>query len=152
MTKFLVLIIGSVLAFIPVSGMFAPTPQPPAQPAAAPQGIRLVADISDRALYVLDGSKQYSFPAGFGPTTPLGRFAITSKIADPIYEDPNTGAIAPGVLGPWFFGFKNTSRGYYGIHAGDIITPSNGCIRLREPDVRAIAAVVEPGVPLEIRP
>ncbi|RMH41275.1 MAG: murein L,D-transpeptidase [Gammaproteobacteria bacterium] len=142
-----------VLTMIPVLGAISdPTPTANPNPRTTSQGVRLIADISDRALYVLDGGGQHGFPAGFGDTTPLGQFAISSKIKDPLYENPKTGAVFPGALGPWFFGFKNSPEGYYGIHAGDIDAPSDGCIRLREADVMAIAPLISPGTPIEIRP
>ncbi|HIK40410.1 L,D-transpeptidase [Thermoleptolyngbya sp. M55_K2018_002] len=155
--KLLTPAIASVLAFIPVFGMLTSDPQQnPAsvQPSQrSPQGVRLVADVSDRALYLLKpAGTQQAYPAGFGPTTPFGQFQITSKIPNPTYQNPQTGEISKGVLGEWFLGFRNAPEGYYGIHEGDIHQPSNGCIRLNEFDLRAIAAQVTLGTPIEIRP
>ncbi|RKP55072.1 L,D-transpeptidase [Cohnella endophytica] len=108
---------------------------------------RIIVDLSDRALYLLDGDIVVrSFPVGIGKMltkTPAGEYTIVDKQANP-----------GGPFGVFWMGL---SRPHYGIHGTDDPASigrevSHGCIRMYNEDVLQLAAIVPIGTRVTIRP
>ncbi|WP_027090931.1 L,D-transpeptidase [Cohnella thermotolerans] len=108
---------------------------------------RMIVDLSDRQLYLLDGNVvQRGFPVGIGrmvTQTPVGEYTIVNKQANP-----------GGPFGAFWMGL---SKPHYGIHGtndpssiGKIV--SHGCVRMHNRDVVALAALVPIGTRVTIRP
>lgn len=107
---------------------------------------RIIVDLSDRTLYLLDGNKVLrGFPVGIGKMltqTPEGEYTIINKA-------PNPG----GPFGAYWMGL---SRPHYGIHGtndpssigGEV---SHGCIRMFNQDVVQLAGIVPIGTRVTIR-
>lgn len=107
---------------------------------------RIIVDLSDRTLYLLDGNKVLrGFPVGIGKMltqTPVGEYTIINKA-------PNPG----GPFGSYWMGL---SRPHYGIHGtndpssigGEV---SHGCIRMFNQDVVQLAGIVPIGTRVTIR-
>lgn len=107
---------------------------------------RIIVDLSDRTLYLLDGNKVLrGFPVGIGKMltqTPVGEYTIINKA-------PNPG----GPFGAYWMGL---SRPHYGIHGtndpssigGEV---SHGCIRMFNQDVVQLAGIVPIGTRVTIR-
>lgn len=107
---------------------------------------RIIVDLSDRALYLLDGNNVLrGFPVGIGKMltqTPQGEYTIINKA-------PNPG----GPFGAYWMGL---SRPHYGIHGtndpssigGEV---SHGCIRMFNQDVVQLAGIVPIGTRVTIR-
>lgn len=107
---------------------------------------RIIVDLSDRNLYLLDGNKVLrEFPVGIGKMltqTPVGEYTIINKA-------PNPG----GPFGAYWMGL---SRPHYGIHGtndpssigGEV---SHGCIRMFNQDVTQLAGIVPIGTRVTIR-
>ncbi|MCL6445443.1 MAG: L,D-transpeptidase [Alicyclobacillus sp.] len=107
---------------------------------------RIIVDLSDRRLYLLDGDKVVrSFPVGIGKVatqTPIGEYRIINK-------QPNPG----GPYGAYWMGL---SRPHYGIHGTDRPSSigklvSRGCIRMYNSDVVLLASQVPVGTRVDIR-
>jgi lipoprotein-anchoring transpeptidase ErfK/SrfK len=98
---------------------------------------RIIVDLSDRNLYLLDGNSVVrSFPVGVGKIltkTPAGDYSIINKQANP-----------GGPFGAFWMGL---SRPHYGIHGTNDPSSigrevSHGCIRMHNEDVLQLAALV----------
>ncbi|NGM81010.1 L,D-transpeptidase [Paenibacillus sp. 7124] len=98
---------------------------------------RIIVDLSDRMLYLLDNNKVVrGFPVGIGKMltqTPVGEYTIVNKQANP-----------GGPFGVFWMGL---SRPHYGIHGtidpgsiGHLV--SRGCIRMYNTDVLALSRIV----------
>ncbi|WP_054023387.1 L,D-transpeptidase [Bacillus sp. FJAT-28004] len=107
---------------------------------------RIIVDLSDRQLYLLDGDVvTRAFPVGIGKMltqTPTGEFTIINK-------QPNPG----GPFGAFWMGL---SKPHYGIHGtndpssiGHIV--SHGCIRMYNDDVLALSKIVPINTRVTIR-
>ncbi|GIO10774.1 hypothetical protein J19TS2_03290 [Cohnella xylanilytica] len=108
---------------------------------------RIIVDLSDRRLYLLDGDIVVrEFPVGIGKMvtqTPVGDYTIINKQADP-----------GGPFGAFWMGL---SKPHYGIHGtndpssiGRLV--SHGCIRMYNEDVLALASLVPIHTRVTIRP
>ncbi|MEK3722250.1 L,D-transpeptidase [Paenibacillus sp. FSL H8-0034] len=108
--------------------------------------IRIIIDLSDRMLYLLDDNKvTRGFPIGIGKVltqTPVGVYTIINKV-------PNPG----GPFGAFWMGL---SRPHYGIHGtndpasiGHLV--SHGCVRMYNQDVLTLASMVSVGTEVTIR-
>ncbi|GIP38087.1 hypothetical protein J31TS4_13670 [Paenibacillus sp. J31TS4] len=107
---------------------------------------RIIVDLSERRLYLLDGGKViHAYPIGIGTAltqTPVGEYTIINK-------QPNPG----GPFGAFWMGL---SRPHYGIHGtnnpGSIGGPvSHGCIRMYNQDVLQLQKQVPVGTRVTIR-
>ncbi|MDQ0060640.1 L,D-transpeptidase [Paenibacillus harenae] len=108
---------------------------------------RIIVDLSDRMLHLLDGDiVTRSFPVGIGTMvtqTPTGEFTIINKQANP-----------GGPFGSFWMGL---SKPHYGIHGtnnpssiGHLV--SQGCIRMYNDDVVALSKLVPVRTRVTIRP
>lgn len=108
---------------------------------------RIIVDLSDRNLYLLDGNRVVrQFPVGIGKMvtkTPTGEFTIVNKQANP-----------GGPYGAFWMGL---SKPHYGIHGTN--DPSSigrevslGCIRMYNSDVVQLAEIVPVRTRVTIRP
>ncbi|MBU5674326.1 L,D-transpeptidase [Paenibacillus brevis] len=107
---------------------------------------RIIVDLSDRTLYLLDGNNVLrGFPVGIGKMltqTPQGEYTIINKASNP-----------GGPFGAYWMGL---SRPHYGIHGtndpssigGEV---SHGCIRMFNQDVVQLAGIVPIGTRVTIR-
>ena len=139
------------------------------KPATKAASISLVK--SERVLQVLDRSGQVlaQFPVSLGSPRdelPAGRLKIVSELKDPVFHyDPakireskrtdSKAKIAPGPNNPVGVVWLGLSKPHYGIHGTP--TPSNigrietnGCIHLTNWDALKLAAMVSPGVPVDV--
>jgi L,D-transpeptidase ErfK/SrfK len=152
------------MGFYPI---FAPPELPPLQPMlpeAAPE-VRLVIRRSDRRVYVYhDDTVVETFPIAVGREgweTPLGSYAVLSKIENPGWTNPFTGEVIPpgpdNPLGERWIGFWTDGNNYIGFHG----TPnresvgraaSHGCIRMYNENVRRLYDMVELGTPVMVEP
>lgn len=107
---------------------------------------RIIVDLSDRSLYLLDGNTVLrGFPVGIGKMltqTPQGEYSIINKA-------PNPG----GPFGAYWMGL---SRPHYGIHGTNDPSSigrevSHGCIRMFNQDVVQLAGIVPIGTRVTIR-
>ncbi|EFM12870.1 ErfK/YbiS/YcfS/YnhG family protein [Paenibacillus curdlanolyticus YK9] len=107
---------------------------------------RIIVDLSDRQLYLLDGDIVVNaYPVGIGKMltrTPTGEFRIINK-----QENPG---------GPFGVLWMGLSKPHYGIHGtnepasiGKVV--SHGCIRMYNNDVLALSALVPVGTRVTIR-
>ena len=118
----------------------------------------LVVDLDDfRATLYRDGRAIFSADVGIGQEawpTPTGRFYIRNKLTR--YASPQYGPLAFGTsarsptLTDWPAG------GFVGIHGTNQpeILPgrvSHGCIRMRNPDILRLAALMPVGTPLTVQ-
>ncbi|SDW85597.1 L,D-transpeptidase [Paenibacillus sp. CF384] len=108
---------------------------------------RIIVDLSDRHLYLLDDNIVVrGFPVGIGKMltrTPTGEFTIINK-----QENPG---------GPFGVLWMGLSKPHYGIHGtndpGSIGREvSHGCIRMYNNDVLALSALVPVNTRVTIRP
>jgi len=108
---------------------------------------RIVVDLSDRTLYLLDGDAVVNqFPVGIGrmvTRTPTGDYRIVNKQANP--------------GGPFGVLWMGLSKPHYGIHGtnnpssiGRMV--SHGCIRMRNEDVLKLSSLAPIGTRVTIRP
>jgi lipoprotein-anchoring transpeptidase ErfK/SrfK len=152
------------LGFYPI---FTPPELPPLQPTlpeAAPE-VRLVIRRSERRVYVYhDNTVATSFPIAIGREgweTPLGSYAVLSKVENPGWTNPFTGEVVePGPdnpLGDRWIGFWTDGENYIGFHG----TPnrqsvgraaSHGCVRMYNENVRQLFDMVEIGTPVVVEP
>ncbi len=102
-----------------------------------------------------------------GHETPLGRTTIASRVRDPEWRDPDTGAIyAPhdprNVLGGFWLGFDPLpTRAFRGIGLHGFTAEradawlgtasSHGCVRLAQPDIAVVFDLALPGTTVVIR-
>lgn len=146
------------------------TTSSPKQPNTAQQNIfmdrKVVINIPSRTLWVYEGSQiiRY-FPVGVGRPgfmTPVGKYAIISKVTDPGWENPympqGKVRLAPGdnnPLGTRWMGFYQKSGGEYGMHGTDNPASvgkfsSHGCVRMKVKDAEALFDLVDMGTPVEV--
>ncbi|MGG4393518.1 L,D-transpeptidase [Paenibacillus thiaminolyticus] len=108
---------------------------------------RIIVDLSDRMLYLLDGNRVVrSYPVGIGKMvtrTPTGEFTIINKQYNP-----------GGPFGALWMGL---SKPHYGIHGtndpssiGRLV--SHGCIRMYNADVLELSSYVPINTRVTIRP
>ena len=139
------------------------------KPATKAASISLVK--GERVLQVLDRTGQVlaQFPVSLGSRRdelPAGRLKIVSELKDPVFHyDPakireskrtdTKAKIAPGPNNPVGVVWLGLSKPHYGIHGTP--TPSNigrietnGCIHLTNWDALKLAAMVSPGVPVDV--
>ncbi|MCR8630723.1 MULTISPECIES: L,D-transpeptidase [Paenibacillus] len=107
---------------------------------------RIIVDLSDRMLYLLDDNKVIrGFPIGIGKEltkTPIGIYTIINKV-------PNPG-------GPFGVFWMGLSRPHYGIHGTNSPISvghevSHGCIRMYNEDVLTLSKLVSIGTQVTIR-
>jgi lipoprotein-anchoring transpeptidase ErfK/SrfK len=108
---------------------------------------RIIVDLSDRNLYLLDGNTvTRSFPVGIGKMvtkTPKGEYTIINKQANP-----------GGPFGAFWLGL---SKPHYGIHGTNDPSSigrevSHGCIRMYNEDVLQLSLLVPIHTRVTIRP
>ncbi|WP_438351907.1 L,D-transpeptidase [Paenibacillus sp. FA6] len=109
---------------------------------------RIIVDLSDRSLYLLDGSNRVirGFPVGIGKMltqTPHGEFTIINK------------QLNPG--GPFGVLWMGLSKPHYGIHGTNNPSSigkevSHGCIRMFNSDVLTLSSLVPIHTRVTIRP
>lgn len=108
---------------------------------------RIIVDLSDRKLHLLDGSYVVrSFPIAVGKMltkTPTGEYTIVNK-----QENPG---------GPFGVLWMGLSRPHYGIHGTNNPASigkevSHGCIRMYNHDVLTLSSFVPVGTRVTIRP
>ncbi|GAB2673202.1 L,D-transpeptidase [Paenibacillus thermoaerophilus] len=108
---------------------------------------RIIVDLSDRRLYLLDGDTVVrQFPVAIGKMltqTPTGEYTIVNK-------HPNPG-------GPFGVMWMGLSKPHYGIHGTNAPSSigqavSHGCIRMYNPDVLELSKIVPIGTRVTIRP
>lgn len=144
-------------------------------------GLHLVLDRRRRRLLVINsGALLRQFPVAVGMPgweTPAGRFAVTDKRAQPIWEHPTTGRRIPAgpdnPLGSRWIGFHADCQGRRGLSGDQVLdirgcvatgfhgTPhrwtvgrpvSHGCVRLFDEDVQALFDMVSIGTPVTVLP
>lgn len=121
---------------------------------------KIVVNIPNRSLSLyVDGKRAYLFPVGIGrPTTktPVGEYTILSKEVNPSWIKPEDTSVVieSGPENPLGYRWMQI-KGAYGIHGtnqpasvGGYV--SNGCIRMKEPDVEVLYDLVPVGTPVEI--
>lgn len=129
-----------------------------AGPAPEAEAIKLVVDLSDRELYVIQGGeveRTYSVAVGKPEhPTPRGEFRIRRIIWNPRWVPPDAAwargkkARAPGdpqnPMGRVKMFFKEPDYYVHGTHAEDSLgqAESHGCIRMRNGDVIELAKLV----------
>jgi peptidoglycan hydrolase-like protein with peptidoglycan-binding domain len=128
---------------------------------------RLVVHLHDfRVSFVRNGRVLFSAPIAIGQPrypTPVGRFAITSKIKDPTWIPPNSPwaagleAIPPGVKNPLGSRWIGTSAPNVGFHATNAPSSvgrpaSHGCMRMYQSDVERLYDLVAIGMAVDIEP
>lgn len=108
---------------------------------------RIIVDLSDRRLYLLDGDIVVrAFPVGIGKMTsrtPTGEFAIINKQSNP-----------GGPYGAFWLGLSKPSYGIHGTNDPSSIgrEVSLGCVRMYNEDVLTLASLVPVGTRVTIRP
>ncbi|CAM3972216.1 L,D-transpeptidase [Alicyclobacillus pomorum] len=107
---------------------------------------RIIVDVSDRKLHLLDDDRVVrTFPVGIGKMlteTPIGEYTIMNK-------QPNPG----GPFGVYWLGL---SKPHYGIHGTNNPSSigkqvSHGCVRMYNEDVTYLANTVPIGTHVTIR-
>gem|GEM_PF-976504 len=90
-----------------------------------------------------------------GRETPVGDFLVTVKVSDPWWYPAGRPPVEPGPdnpLGSWWFGLNRPGYGIHGTNneasIGGFV--SDGCVRMREDDVKQLARKVEVGMPVRI--
>ncbi len=168
-----------------------PSPQAPpsnrtqarlqATPAEPPPDRRLVLDRRQRVLQVFEQGKELRrFPVAVGMPgweTPVGRFEVIEKTANPVWEHPANGRRYPSgpdnPLGSRWIGFYRDCKGRSGFNgqehlevkgcvtAGFHGTPnrssvgqavSHGCVRLFDENARELFDLVRLGTPVDVLP
>lgn len=108
---------------------------------------RIIVDLSDKKLHLLDGNiVRRSFPVAIGKMvtrTPVGEFTIINKQLNP-----------GGPFGAFWMGLSKPSYGIHGTNDPSSIgrAVSHGCIRMYNEDVLALQAIVPIGTRVTIRP
>ncbi|MFM7286210.1 MAG: L,D-transpeptidase [Cyanobium sp.] len=165
-----------------VLGVRAPfrSDQTAPDPVAALQR-ELVLDRRNRHLTVLENGRQLRrFPVAVGRPgweTPVGRFAVIERVADPSWEHPATGETVPpgpaNPLGSRWIGFHRdclgrsgfngrehlvvegcVSSGFHGTPNRDSVgqAVSHGCVRLFDEHVQELFELVRLGTPVTVLP
>jgi lipoprotein-anchoring transpeptidase ErfK/SrfK len=141
----------------------------------------LVLDRRNRHLTVLEnGQELRRFPVAVGRPgweTPVGRFAVIERVADPSWEHPATGETVPpgpaNPLGSRWIGFHRdclgrsgfngrehlvvegcVSSGFHGTPNRDSVgqAVSHGCVRLFDEHVQELFELVQLGTPVTVLP
>jgi lipoprotein-anchoring transpeptidase ErfK/SrfK len=144
-------------------------------PIDAPGSVHLVLRLGERRLYLMasDGYRERrldSFRVAVGRPgyeTPVGRFEVTHKLADPEFvqfdwENPDRviKRIAPGPdnpLGQRWIGFTSAHGweiGFHGTPNPELLgqAVSHGCVRMRNRDVVKVYDLVGVGTPVIVEP
>jgi lipoprotein-anchoring transpeptidase ErfK/SrfK len=162
----------------------APKPAPvqvAVLPEQAPVQRELVLDRRNRHLMVLENGRELRrFPVAVGRPgweTPVGRFAVIERVADPSWEHPATGETVPpgpaNPLGSRWIGFHRDCHGRSGFNGREHLvvegcvssgfhgTPnrdsvgqavSHGCVRLFDEHVQELFELVQLGTPVTVLP
>jgi lipoprotein-anchoring transpeptidase ErfK/SrfK len=141
----------------------------------------LVLDRRRRMLRVLENGRELRrFPVAVGMPgweTPVGRFEVIEKAANPIWQHPASGSVFPpgpaNPLGSRWIGFHRDCRGRSGFNgqehlevkgcvtAGFHGTPnrasvgravSHGCVRMFDENARELFDLVRLGTPVTVLP
>jgi L,D-transpeptidase ErfK/SrfK len=128
-------------------------------------GVRLVADLSDRRVYLYNRQTlmtSYAIAIGQeGWETPVGDFRVTQMRRNPVWKHPFTHTVyQPGPDNPlgarWieFWATKDLHFGFHGTNEDDLIgqAVSHGCLRMRNQDVEQLYDQISVGTPLSVRP
>lgn len=108
---------------------------------------RIIVDLSDKRLYLLDGNVVVrGFPVGIGKMltqTPVGEYTIVNKQRNP-----------GGPFGAFWMGLSKPSYGIHGTNNPASIghEVSHGCIRMYNQDVLTLSSLVPVGTRVTIRP
>jgi lipoprotein-anchoring transpeptidase ErfK/SrfK len=108
---------------------------------------RIIVDLSDRKLYLLDGNTvRRAFPVGIGKMvtrTPKGEYTIVNKQVNP-----------GGPFGALWMGLSKPHYGIHGTNAPGSIgrQVSHGCIRMFNQDVLQLSELAPVGTRVTIRP
>jgi L,D-transpeptidase ErfK/SrfK len=170
---------------IRVSAPFRDAPPAPEQVAVlqeqAPVQRELVLDRRNRHLTVLENGRELRrFPVAVGRPgweTPVGRFEVIERVADPSWEHPATGETVPpgpaNPLGSRWIGFHRdclgrsgfngrehlvvegcVSSGFHGTPNRDSVgqAVSHGCVRLFDEHVQELFELVQLGTPVTVLP
>ncbi len=129
---------------------------------------RIELSLSQRQVKVFAGEtllKQYPVAIGRpGWETPVGTFAVQSKIVDPAWQHPLEGYVIPSgdpqnPLGRRWIGFWTNGKNYIGFHGiADFMRPSigsaasHGCVRMFSEDIEVMYKLVAVGTPVIVRP
>jgi lipoprotein-anchoring transpeptidase ErfK/SrfK len=128
---------------------------------------RLVVKLSEHRVYFMrEGKVVFSAPIAIGRPgfeTPLGHWAITSKIENPTWVPPNSPwaaglePIPPGSSNPLGSRWIGTSAPNVGFHATNEPSSvgrsaSHGCMRMYDADVKRLFSLVKVGMPVDIQP
>jgi len=127
------------------------------------QAFSIIVDKSQSTLTLISGgevTKTYIVSTGKNNSTPVGTFKISNKLIDPVWYSKIVGnAIVPpdspdNVLGTRWMGITASEPGY-GIHGtNDPKTIgyqcTQGCVRLRNPDVEELFGIVPVGTEVTI--
>jgi lipoprotein-anchoring transpeptidase ErfK/SrfK len=119
-----------------------------------------------RVFFMREGKVVFSAPIAIGRPgfeTPLGHWAITSKIENPTWVPPNSPwaaglePIPPGSSNPLGSRWIGTSAPNVGFHATNEPSSvgrsaSHGCMRMYDADVRKLFSLVKVGMPVDIEP
>lgn len=127
---------------------------------------RLVLDLSDRKVYVYkDDSVIATYPVAVGKKgweTPTGKFQVIQMSENPIWENPWNGKKVPaslnGPIGVRWIGFWTDGKNTIGFHGTPVKhekflgqAVSHGCVRMKNPDVVSLFAIVKPGTPVIVQ-
>ena len=146
---------GLAMIVIMVTASWAQAADAPRTPTS---GRRVIVSIPDRKLAVLENDDVVTVLAVSvgAPTTPspTGTFTIVNRIANPTYYRPGK-IVGPGAANPLGTRWIGLSEKGYGIHGTDNprsigFAKSHGCIRLRNPDVERLFALVRAGDVVEL--
>lgn len=121
---------------------------------------KILINLASRSLSLYDGNKRIGlYPLGVGKVstpTPVGYYKILTKEVNPSWIDPSNPEyeIPSGASNPLGYRWMQI-HGNYGIHGTNRPDSigyyvSNGCIRMKEPDVEDLFDKVEVGTPVEI--
>lgn len=106
----------------------------------------VVVDLSAQYMYAYDGAVLVdTMPVSTGGTgmeTPVGHYHVYARV--PVADVSSRFAYVEGVR--WIMKFV----GPYYIHAGDLSTPSHGCVRLSEEDAQWLYSVSGIGMSVEV--
>lgn len=117
-----------------------------------------VVDLSQNILTLKtneDVLKTYQVSTGMDNLTPLGTFKVISKLKDPVWY--KTGAVIQSgspenILGSRWIGISKSGYGIHGTNQPETIGEhiTAGCVRMREPDVQELYAILPLGTEITI--
>ncbi len=150
---------GTTVEYLQRANQLSGTVIRPGQKLKIPKGrFSIVVDKSQNQLLLSEGDrfiKTYAVATGKDNSTPVGTFKIVNRIIDPVWY--TQGAVVPAgspdnILGTRWMGLDKKS---YGIHGsadpsaiGQQVTA--GCVRMRNPDVEELYAIVPVGTEVTI--